>query len=167
MLLVGPRLVLRPFLLTDEDALHAFASDPAVTRYTDWGPNDRAATQAFLAEATVPQDDAALFAVTVDGAVIGSAGVTVDSRQHARASFGYVLARGAWGCGYATEAAALLRDHAFEAMAVHRLEATCRPDNLASARVLEKTGLVREGRLRDHVLVRGEWCDSLLYALVR
>jgi ribosomal-protein-alanine N-acetyltransferase len=161
--LTGPRVVLRPFSLADEEAVHAFASDPEVTRWTDWGPNDRAATRAFLKQTT----DDVLVAITVDGAVVGSGGISVDSAEHARASFGYALAREAWGCGYATEAAALLRDHAFDALGVHRLEATCRPDNTASARVLEKTGLVLEGRLRDHVRIRGTWCDSLLYAAVR
>lgn len=162
----GPRLVLRPFRLDDEDAVHAFASDPEVTRHTDWGPNDRAMTRDFLAAAVEPDDDGVLLAVTVDGALVGSAGITVESRQHRRGAFGYALARSAWGHGYATEAAGLLRGHAFGVLGLHRLEATCRPDNLASARVLQKTGLVLEGRLRDHVLVRGAWCDSLLYAAV-
>ena len=46
------RLVLREFVVTDEDAVHAFAADPLVTRFTDWGPNSVEDTRAFLAEAT-------------------------------------------------------------------------------------------------------------------
>ena len=45
------RLVLREFVVTDEDAVHAFAADPLVTRFTDWGPNSVEDTRAFLAEA--------------------------------------------------------------------------------------------------------------------
>ena len=50
--LVSDRLVLREFVLTDEDAVHAFAADPLVTQFTDWGPNSIEDTRAFLAEAT-------------------------------------------------------------------------------------------------------------------
>src|SRR6185312_16922301 len=42
------RLVLREFVVTDEDAVHAFAADPLVTRFTDWGPNSVEDTRAFL-----------------------------------------------------------------------------------------------------------------------
>jgi [ribosomal protein S5]-alanine N-acetyltransferase len=49
-------------------------------------------------------------------------------------------------------------------LGAHRVEATCHPENAASARVLEKAGLTFEGRLREHVLARGVWRDSLLYA---
>ena len=49
---------------------------------------------------------------------------------------------------------------------IHRIYATCRPDNVGSWRVLEKMGMSREGLLRDHILIRGEWRDSLLYAAI-
>ena len=42
------RLVLREFVVTDEDAVHAFAADPLVTRFTDWGPNSVEDTRTFL-----------------------------------------------------------------------------------------------------------------------
>jgi len=50
---------------------------------------------------------------------------------------------------------------------LHRIEATCHPDDRASARVLEKAGFHFEGRLRDHMRMRGQWRDSLLYATIR
>ncbi|WP_206061646.1 GNAT family N-acetyltransferase [Nonomuraea basaltis] len=50
MELTTPRLLLREFRASDHAAVHAFASDPEVTRYTDWGPNSLYDTTAFLAE---------------------------------------------------------------------------------------------------------------------
>jgi len=47
---------------------------------------------------------------------------------------------------------------------LHRITATCDPENVGSARVLEKIGMVREGHLRDYFLIRGAWRDRLLYA---
>lgn len=76
----------------------------------------------------------------------------------------YSLAPGAWGQGYATEAARAILEFGFAELGVRRIWATCRPENVGSCRVLEKIGMVREGHLREHVLIRGEWRDSLLYA---
>ena len=53
--LQGERLTLREFDDADEDHLHAFVSDPEVTRFTTWGPNTPADTRAFLDEV---RDDA-------------------------------------------------------------------------------------------------------------
>ena len=50
---------------------------------------------------------------------------------------------------------------------MHRVWATCHVENLRSARVLEKLGMQREGRLRENVCKYGVWRDSWLYALVK
>lgn len=48
----------------------------------------------------------------------------------------------------------------------YEISATRHPDNHASARLLQKAGLEYEGRIRSHLLVRGAWRDSLLYAVL-
>lgn len=60
-----------------------------------------------------------------------------------------------------------LRDWAFTVRRLQRVTATCRPENVGSARVLEKAGLRLEGRMRDHMWIRGRYRDSLLYAALR
>lgn len=47
---------------------------------------------------------------------------------------------------------------------MHRVTATCDVANPASARVLEKIGMRREGHLRKNSLMKGTWRDSFLYA---
>ena len=49
---------------------------------------------------------------------------------------------------------------------MHRIYATCDVNNVASARVLEKAGMQREGLLRQDMLLRGRWRDSYLYAIL-
>jgi [ribosomal protein S5]-alanine N-acetyltransferase len=169
--LASERIRLRPFEATDFAAVHAYASDPEVTRFSAWGPNDAAATRAFLDLAIQRQVAQAAhynFAIVLrdSGELIGGCGIEVDSHQHHRASFGYSSARQWWGRGLMTEAAQLVMAMAFDSLDVHRLEATCHPDNIGSIRVLEKTGLSFEGQLRDHMLMRGQWRDSLLYAAI-
>ena len=167
--LSSPRLTLRPLRPDDFSWVHPMAADPDVVRYTTWGPNDEARTRQFLDHAMKDGrgPDHYLWAVTLhSGAGIGTAGLEVTSNEYDRAEFGYNVSPAHWGQGYATEVARAIITFAFEVRGIHRLEATCHPDNVASAHVLEKAGLTLEGRLRDYARVRGEWRDSLLYAAI-
>lgn len=166
MELTGARIVLREFSPTDRDAVHAYASDPEVTRFMHWGPNSEAETDEFLGNllANAGEPAGLTLAVTVTADVLGAVSLNLVDEVHRRGSMGYVLARRCWGRGYATEAAGLVLRHAFDAWGLHRVEATCHPQNVASARVLEKIGLRYEGRMRDHMRYRDGWRDSLLFA---
>jgi [ribosomal protein S5]-alanine N-acetyltransferase len=159
----GPRLSLARFTQGDFDAVHAFASDAEVCRYTTWGPNSESDTKSFLDQAVIERSDQFLLATLVDGRVIGSAAVWTTSAADLVGEFGYTIARPYWGQGYATEVAALLLRLGFNDLGLERLAATCDPQNGASIRVLEKAGLMREGHLRGHVVARGHRRDSLLF----
>jgi RimJ/RimL family protein N-acetyltransferase len=161
------RLLLRGFRRGDADDVHRYASDPEVCRYVAWGPNTPAQTQEFLAAAVGENGDDGVWtwAVTEDGIVIGTVSMTRQSRH--RAEVGYVLRRADWGRGITTEAASAVLEFGFDQLGFRRIEATCRPENTGSRRVLEKIGMQREGTLRSHLLLRGELRDSLLFAAVR
>jgi RimJ/RimL family protein N-acetyltransferase len=85
-----------------------------------------------------------------------------------QAVVGYLLARDAWGRGYATEALGAMRDLA-AGLGLHRLYAVCHFDNRASWRVMEKCGFRREAILRGRAsfpnLQPGLAADVLCYAL--
>src|SRR6476660_9524762 len=164
------RLVLREFVVTDEDAVHAFAADPLVTRFADWDPTASKTPEHSLAEATAQATNTQRAEVTVaavharSGRLIGSVAIGVTSVQHRRGEIGFVFHRDFWSHGYATEAAELLLRFGFDHLQLRRISATCHPDNHASARVLETAGLEFEGRMRSHLFVRGAGRDCLLYA---
>jgi [ribosomal protein S5]-alanine N-acetyltransferase len=61
---------------------------------------------------------------------------------------------------------ALAVDHAFGPVELHRVEATVRPENVASLRVLAKLGFRDEGLLRRYLEVDGAWRDHQLLALL-
>ncbi len=65
----------------------------------------------------------------------------------------------------ATAATALVVDHCFTAVGLHRVEATVRPENAASLRVLEKLGFRHEGLFRRYLDVDGAWRDHHCFAL--
>ena len=56
--------------------------------------------------------------------------------------------------------------YAFEDLELHRVEAACQPDNMASRRVLEKAGFAQEGVARAYLKINGAWRDHLLFAIV-
>jgi len=166
------RLTLREFVETDFGAVHAYASDLEVVRFMPWGPNTPEDTQAFLARtiaryAETPRThyDFAI-GVTGSGRLVGGCSLRVTSEEHREGSIGYCLHRGVWGRGIATEAARALLALGFGELGLHRVFAMCDAENVRSARVMEKVGMVREGRLREHRCIRGRWRDSLVYGLL-
>ena len=69
--------------------------------------------------------------------------------------------------GYMTAAVKLVIPFAFETLRLHRVEAACIPGNVASVRLLEKTGFRREGFAREYLCIDGAWQDHLLYARLK
>ncbi|HUX97036.1 MAG TPA: GNAT family N-acetyltransferase [Bacteroidales bacterium] len=71
-----------------------------------------------------------------------------------------------WGKGYATEVLKKLITTGFDYFKLHKIEAGTIIENSKSIRVLEKSGMIREGIRRKIVPIRGEWKDGYLYAIV-
>ncbi len=168
--LLTPRLEIRDLRPDDFAAVHAYASDPLVTLYTAFGPNTEEETRAFLdravQEATAEsREHYSLAAVDRETGTL-FCGCGLLGRGQRVHEIGYVLHRDWWGCGFATEIVGALLDFAFGELAAHRIYARVAPENDASSRVLAKHGFRREGHLRKECLVRGEWQDSLLYAIL-
>jgi ribosomal-protein-alanine N-acetyltransferase len=64
------------------------------------------------------------------------------------------------------EAARAMLDFGFRTLGLHRIMAYCAAENTASAHVLEKLGMAREGCLRESWRIKGRWHDSLMYAIL-
>ena len=79
---------------------------------------------------------------------------------------GYILNPEYWGRGFATDVSKLLIDFGFKEYKLHRIFATCDPRNIGSSRVLEKAGMRKEGRIRENLLIKDGWRDSLLYSVL-
>ncbi len=163
----GSRVALARFRESDIDAVHAFASDPVVCRFTGWGPNTLDETRAFLTDAVRRSNDRYDLAVVRGDEVIGSASVWTTSPVHRVGELGYTIRQDCWGQGFATEVARLLVELGFAHLDLGRLSATCDPANAASVRVLEKAGLRREGLLRGLYFVRGRHRDRLMFGCLR
>ena len=105
------------------------------------------------------------FAITVDGRLAGHVMIGNVVREPLLSGYvGYWCDRELTGGGVTTAAVALAVDHCFGTVGLHRLEATVRPENLASRRVLEKLGFREEGLFRRYLDVDGDWRDHLCFA---
>lgn len=78
---------------------------------------------------------------------------------------GYWIDESAAGRGVIPTALALAVDHCFGVVGLHRVEASIRPENMASRRVVEKLGFREEGLRRRYLHIDGAWRDHLTYAL--
>ena len=114
-------------------------------------------------------DPQTFFAIEVDGELAGGAGYTRRTDvERIGAEVGYWLGRAFWARGIATAALRLLTAHAFRAdPELRRLWAVPFVTNVASARVLEKAGYVREGLLRQSAIKEGRVLDQWMYAILR
>jgi ribosomal-protein-alanine N-acetyltransferase len=102
-----------------------------------------------------------------DAAVVGTCNYTNIVRGPFQAChLGYQIARAHEGRGLMTEALRATNAFMFDVLRLHRIMANYRPENLRSARVLERLGFAREGMARDFLFIDGAWRDHVLTALV-
>ena len=165
------RLRLRPFRPEDRDDVHAYGSDPMVSRFMVWGPNTEADTDFFLGKAIDAQDrwprtDVSLAVeLKATGQMIGSIRLWVVDADQRTAELGYSLARPQWRQGLTSEAALAMITAGFDVLGLHRIVATCDMRNRGSWGVMRKLGMRREGLLRRERMVKGAWRDTYVYAL--
>ncbi len=165
------RLVLRRPRLSDAEAIFEYASDRKVIHYMDYRPRTDISEVVKLLEEQPEQWKSGNFSwvltVKPDDRPIGTIACWIE--DHA-AGFGYLLNRKYWGKGYATEAAGAVVEWAINLPEIYRVWATCDTENLASVKVLEKSGLVCEGRLRSYQIrpnIAAIPRDAFMYARVR
>jgi ribosomal-protein-alanine N-acetyltransferase len=159
-------------MLDAEAIFHAYAQDAEVTRYLIWRPHKNIQeTENFLALCVAAWERETQFpyiiTVKSSGALVGMIEIRLNDFKM---DVGYVLARQFWGKGIATEALCSLIEWGLGQKSIYRIWALCDVDNVASARVLEKVGMQREGLLRRQMIhpnVSDEPRDCYCYAVTK
>ncbi|MBP2316822.1 GNAT family N-acetyltransferase [Azospirillum soli] len=165
--LVSPRLVLRA--LTDNDVGPAYLgwlTDPDVVRHLEVRFSDCSgeAVRRFIAS-TNASNDSLLCGITLrnDGKHIGNIKLGPVNPWHRRAELGLVIGdRTEWGKGYATEAIALITEHAFTVLGLEKVTAGCYSGNEGSRRAFVTAGYSEVGRIPRHWLCDGQWQDNVI-----
>lgn len=165
------RLVLRPVLPEDTDAMFRYRSREDVCRYLPFPPQTHEQIAARFADIpTALTDEGQNLSLAVleqeRGVLVGDVVLMWHSREHRAGEIGYVLHPDYAGNGYATEAGAALLRLGFHELRLHRIVGRLDARNTASARVLEKLGMRREAHFVQNEFFNGEWTDELVYAVL-
>jgi len=163
---------LRRPMVTDAEAIYAYGSDPEVARYTDWPVRtsmDGLVESLQRRAERWESGEEFNWVITLPGEDRAIGGISCYLEEDS-AEIGFLLNRRYWGRGYTTEAAAAIVAWLFSETSISRVWATCDAENLASGRVLEKVGMVREAVLPRQTVrpnISSEARDAFLYAVVR
>jgi ribosomal-protein-alanine N-acetyltransferase len=146
----GSLVIVRDLVPQDETAFVEWAGHPEMYAHMTWRLDSSEAAAAYFrglydhpARTASPRRHWFLAVVDSSGAFCGITGF--DVREDGRGEFGWYLAPQFWGNGYATEITTLFLEFGFDRLGLSAIEATCDPANVASRRVLEKSGLSRAG----------------------
>ena len=175
--LVGPKVMLRPPLRTDEKQWVAVREESRgfLEFWEPTWPSDATTPAAFrrrLKKITADWRDGATYAFLIfrrgDEAMLG--GITLSNVRRGvaqSASAGYWMGKTHARNGYMAEAIQLTLDFSFDTLSLHRVEAACLPSNTPSKNLLMKSGFIQEGFARRYLRINGTWQDHVTFAVLR
>lgn len=152
--------------------VHEYVSQDKVCQYQPWDPNTEQESQNFVKQVIIDANKEVrsrfVFAIVLkeNGKMIGAGEFNIRDFTNKVGEIGYIVNPDYWGKGIATEVAKQLIEFGFKEFNLHRIYATCDPRNVGSSKVLEKIGMTNEGRIRENLLIKDGWRDSLLYSIL-
>lgn len=167
------RLLLRHHRPEDREDIFEYASNPENSLYKTWKPHTSLEeTDAYLAQTirSIGEGNSHAYVIVKRGTakVVGAIGLSING---CRGTAGYIIRKEEWGRGYMTEAFCAIIASAFRTIPeLERIEAICDTANEGSARVMEKSGLTREGILRRYqacLNISPEPRDHYIYSIIR
>ncbi|MEH6477568.1 MAG: GNAT family protein [Sneathiella sp.] len=171
--LTTKNLLLRPFRHGDLAYMQRYATREDYYRFLPLDALTPASVEGFLKYLMTENDDVdslnchfAIEPISV-GHIIGTINLRITDAANKTATLGYALDSDFRGNGYMSEAIEVVLDFGFNELSMHRIWASADTRNKESWRVMERAGLEREGLMRNDKLVRGEWVNSYLYAILR
>ena len=167
------RLILKELTLADLNEVHQLHSFPEVDEFNTLGiPGSVETTEGILKDWLDQQKVTPRMSYTFSinliqtNSFIGLIALNAGKPNFRTAEVWYKLHPAHWKQGYTKEALANLLKFAFLDLKLHRIEAGCAVENIASIKVLEKAGMIREGQKRKVLPIRGNWVDNYFYAML-
>lgn len=167
------RLILRPFQLSDAKEVQRLAGRHEVTSRTGAIPYpypDGLAERWIQSHSDMfNQGESVIGAVTLNstGELIGCMSVEGISATHKKGELAYWIAVDHWNRGYGTEAAHAIVNYAFTYFKLNKITSRHMAVNPASGKVMQKLGMKYEGTLRQEMFKDGEFCDLVVYGLLK
>lgn len=167
-----PRVSVRPARISDAPLFRSWRGEPSVRRHQPLRDVALSQIRADVAAQNIEdlyrsRGERFQWVIEVAGQPGGWITLVVANWEHGLCELGFALSSSFQNRGFMSKALALLLPDLFLQTALYRVEARCSVENIASQRVLEKTGFKREGLLRAYFVLRGSRVDHYLYALLR
>ena len=165
------RLILRRVDNNDYKEVLALRSNPETMKYIPrplLKNNEDALAHIVMIESKIENNEGINWAITIKGnpQLIGVIGHYRIQPENYRAEIGYMILPEFNGQGIVTEAVKEAVKYGFDIMKLHSIEAVIDPKNLASAKVLEKNGFVKEAHLKENEFHEGRFYDSVIYSIL-
>ncbi|EGD35400.1 GNAT family N-acetyltransferase [Capnocytophaga sp. oral taxon 338] len=170
VILRTPHLLLRPWEVSDAEALYTQAHNPIIGKMCGWQPHKSVTESREIIEIVLRKSHS--FAICLpNNTPIGSIGLNLQGESNLpvgenEAEIGYWLGEDFWGRGYMTEVSLCIIQYAFDNLHLTQLWASVYKENIASQRVLEKCGFRYHHLLEDFLFpLIGERHTILVYTL--
>ncbi len=167
----GKQIFLRALSIADIPVWHAWFNSAEVTEDVNQGafPNTEAAQQEHLHSLSKSRTDVQLgIALKETGELVGIIGIHKIDWIHRHGDISIIIGdTRSWGKGIATEAIALMVEHGFEKLNLHKLTAGMWATNEGSRRSFERNGFVLEGTLRESYVYKSRYVDEWRFGLLR
>lgn len=167
------RIKLRPIVESDLQSIHNLHSLPETDEFNALGiPKNLEETKMiikpWIRENKLDDIKNYTFAIeqNVDNKFLGLFGFKLGSTKYRRGEIWYKIHSDSWRKGFATEAINLVLDYGFKTLKLHRIQAGCAVDNIGSIKVLEKAGMIQEGRGRQVLPLKKGWSDNFEYSIL-
>ena len=171
--LKSERIKLRLIKLSDLDVIHALHSLPETDKYNTLGlPKNKIETRVIIEPwiAENEKEDIKNYTFAIENIeinqFIGLFGLKLWNKKNKRGEIWYKIHSDHWQNGYATETVNLVLDYGFDILKLHRIQAGCAVGNIGSIKVLEKVGMIKEGRGRQILPLTSGWSDNFEYAIL-
>jgi [ribosomal protein S5]-alanine N-acetyltransferase len=165
------RLLLRPFTLDDAEVFLDLNANEKVTQYFDrpkMQNMDEAIKTLNKISTSFEKNEGVTWAIELKETkiIIGHLTYWRIIKEHYRAEMGYSLFPEYWRKGFMSEAIQKVIDFGFLILKFHSIEANVDPRNIASMKLLERSGFLREGYLKENFYFNGKFFDTALYSLL-
>lgn len=169
MFIKGNKVLLRAIELHDADILQAMMNDPEIENMM-WGYSFPVAHHQQIRWIENLSNERSTFRamIDVDGTAIGTIILTDIDMRNGTAEIHIKLSNAsARGNGHGTDAVQALLSYVFDTLRLNCIYCRIKEDNIASQRLFEKCGFIKEGRLRSRVYRNGRYYDFFEYSLLR
>ena len=166
------RLLLRRVAKTDVNEILELRGNPETMKYIPRPlatTKDEALAHIKMINDKIEANEGINWAITIKGnpKLIGVIGHYRIQPENHRCEIGYMILPQYNGKGYVTEAIKVVLAYGFEVLQMHSIEAVIDPDNIASERVLQKNGFVKEAHILENEFWDGKFWDTVIYSILK